>query len=199
MRIRYLAACMSAAALVASPSAFSDPGNGRSVARTWEDSDVVGGGFCDATGTLCGFFAALASIPRDTGEPPFGQYFVQAFDEVGNIVIIFCTGPEYAQTVSVNPQTGESSVNATLDPSAPSCVGSMTGPAFTISLSGTAAKGTYNSSSSAASRFEDGKLVGRAQSKQIDYPVTTLTGSIGFLSGTFNGAATTVRFTQFEK
>ncbi len=84
--------------------------------------------------------ASASYIHYDTSS----QTYVQKY--------VYCSGPNYANILSLNRGNGKSSINVTLDPSRPDCSGP---PGFivTLSLSGTA-DGVFMESTSGSGRSQ---------------------------------------------
>lgn len=83
-----------------------------------------------------------------------GWIQVQLLDyTIGFLLTIYCSGPEYANVVSLNMANGTSRLNAFLDPSVPNCSSTNVGSPVTLSLVGQA-DGIYRNISRGTSVLE---------------------------------------------
>lgn len=108
---------------------------------------------------------------------------------------INCTGPEFADAVTMNQSTGVVTVNATVDPSNPNCLAfNVSGPALTLRFSGRPDGNERVSESGAGTRQNFGEIV--KFNLQSDAFSEVFTGTTGLYTGAFAGRATSVRSTE---
>jgi hypothetical protein len=114
---------------------------------------------------------------------------------------IYCSGPAYANSVSVSPGNGNATIRATLDPLSSDCtfVYQVTGP-ISLNLNGYAnGLSRYSSETSFTNEFSGQVLKGRSQSDQFS---DTFKGTISSASGSFSGffgSASSYRNTQINR
>lgn len=107
---------------------------------------------------------------------------------------INCTGPEFADAVTMNQSTGVVTVNAMVDPSNPNCSAfNVSGPALTLKFSGKPDGNERVSESGAGTRQNFGEIV--QFNFQSDAFGEVFTGTTGLYTGAFTGRATSVRST----
>jgi hypothetical protein len=105
---------------------------------------------------------------------------------------INCTGPEFADAVTMNQSTGVVTVNAMVDPSNPNCFAfNVSGPALTLKFSGKPDGNERVSESGAGTRQNFGEIV--KFNFQSDAFGEVFTGTTGLYTGAFTGRATSVR------
>ena len=106
---------------------------------------------------------------------------------------VICAGPRFAGAVTVNKNSGASSVNAHLDPTAADCYGANS-TALTINLSGLPT-GAYRLSedNDATTHTLEGVTRVKTQSDAFD---ENYAGSIGYYSGALSGRAVASKVTQ---
>jgi hypothetical protein len=111
-------------------------------------------------------------------------------------VEIFCTGSAYIGVVSVNPADGKTTLNATLNPSDPSCKtwNNWKRGTVTVNLSGSYTDGGSRTSVTVTERryiYSNGTTY-RSTSKIDDFS-EVFTGSITGFSGPWTGSVTAGR------
>jgi hypothetical protein len=107
---------------------------------------------------------------------------------------VTCQGPAFANTVTVNKNTGVSSVNVLLDPNAPGCTG-FNSAAVTIAITGVPIGNYHRSETGSATTNYGGGSVDKT-SFQSEYFDETFSGSIGYYTGAFSGNAETAKVTS---
>jgi hypothetical protein len=111
---------------------------------------------------------------------------------------ITCTGPEFANAVTMNQSTGIVTVNATVDPSNPNCFAfNLSGPALTLKFSGRPDGNQRLSESGAGTQQNFGEIV--KFNFQSDTFSELFTGTTGLYTGAFTGTATSVHRTDRTK
>jgi hypothetical protein len=111
---------------------------------------------------------------------------------------INCTGPEFANAVTMNQSTGIVTVNAMVDPQNPNCFAfNASGPALTLKFSGRPDGNERVSESGAGTRQNFSEIV--KFNFQSDTFSELFTGSTGLYTGAFTGRATSVRSTERTK
>lgn len=195
MKIRHLAACVIAAAIVAVPASGA-PGRGMQVARFFTYFDDARG-FVWGDSLLLWFFAQRSD---DIYSGPYGYVEADAYDlNTGVWSAIVCGGPAYANALSVSPTNGDTSVNATLDPASPDCwdlYGNITSP-ITMALSGRA-DGSYHDSRHGNGSTQSGTEKYRYNTTHEQFG-EIFDGSNGFAFATFSGASVTERNIQLQQ
>lgn len=191
MKFSYLTACLASVALGASSTAFSAPPLGGSpVTKFGTTTDYAQGSVC-VSGACSGF----AAETKDANGVLTGT--VEAYYLAGPaLTFLYCQGPEYANVVSVNPGNGATTVNATLDPSAPGCTGNY-GATLHVSFTGTP-DGSYSSTNSGDGKSE---VPGLTQTYRFYGAVFSeaFTGTNGFMTGVMPGTALSNRITDITK
>ena len=191
MKSSYLTACLVSVALSASSTAFSAPPLGGSPVTKYDTTrDHAQGSVC-ISGACSGFFAET----KDANGVLTGT--VEAYYLAGpTLTFLYCEGPEYANIVSVNPGNGATTVNATLDPSAPGCTGTY-GATLRVSFTGTP-DGSYSSTNSGDGKSE---VPGLTQTYRFYGAVFSeaFTGTNGFITGVMPGTALSNRITDVTK
>jgi hypothetical protein len=105
---------------------------------------------------------------------------------------INCTGPEFADAVTVNQSTGVVTVNAMVDPQSPNCFAFyVSGPTLTLRFSGRPDGNERAAESGAGRRQNFGEIV--KFNFQSDVFSEVFTGTTGLYIGAFTGRATSVR------
>jgi hypothetical protein len=113
----------------------------------------------------------------------------------GMFQFINCTGPEFADAVTMNPSTGAVSVNAMVDPSNPNCFAfNFDGPALTLRVSGQPDGNERVSESGAGTRQNFSEII--KFNFQLDAFSQVFSGTTGLYTGVFTGRATSVRSTE---
>lgn len=108
---------------------------------------------------------------------------------------INCTGPEFADAVTMNQSTGVVTVNALVDPQNPNCFGfNVEGPALTLRFSGRPDGNERVAESGAGTRQNFGEIV--KFNFQSDTFSEVFTGTTGLYTGAFTGRATSVRSSE---
>jgi hypothetical protein len=150
-----------------------------------------------AQGTVCvsGACSGFTAEAKDANGVLTGT--VGAHYLVGpTLTFLYCEGPEYANIISVNPGNGATTVNATLDPSAPSCTGNY-GATLHVRVTGTP-DGGYSSTDSGDGKSE---VLGSTHRYRF-YGVAfseTFTGTNGFITGVMPGTVLSNRNTDITK
>ncbi|MGK6310017.1 hypothetical protein [Variovorax sp. DT-64] len=191
MKFSYLTACLLSIALGASSTAFSAPPLGGSpVTKHHTTRDYAQGAVC-VSGACSGFIAET----KDANGVLTGT--VEAYYLAGpTLTYLHCEGPEYANILSINPGNGATTVNATLDPSAPGCTGTY-GATLHLSFTGTP-DGTYSSTTSGDGKSE---VPGSTHRYRFNEHVFSeaFTGTNGFITGVMPGTALSHRITNITK
>jgi hypothetical protein len=108
---------------------------------------------------------------------------------------INCTGPEFANAVTMNPSTGAVSVNAMVDPLNPNCYAyNFDGPALTLRFSGQPDGNERVTESGAGTRQNFSETI--KFNFQSDAFSELFSGTTGLYTGVFTGRATSVRSTE---
>jgi hypothetical protein len=196
MKIRYITACVSAAIAMGSlPSAYGAPFNGTQVTQYRSTSDFASGFNCSIA-NVCTVFSAQAY--DDSNGVAQGFVYVQFFDlSTFQFQYIYCYGPNYATSTSVNPGSGKAVISATLDPSAPDCFNFNVGAPVAVNLSGQA-NGSYSNSQSGVSVQQFSGVKYQSNFK-ANYYSETFNGTIGAVSGPFDGSVSTYRSTNLQQ
>jgi hypothetical protein len=176
--------------LGASVSAFGAPLGDQPVTRYREVLDYAQGSSC-SSGACSGF-----SAQRNDGNGVLSGAVSSYFFTGTTLFVINCEGPEYADSVSVNRGNGATTVNATLDPSAPSCTGNY-GSTLQLSVTG-APDGSYNSTVSGSGKTEVPGSIERFDHTDVTF-IESVTGTNGFISGVIPGSAISKRNTNTTK
>ena len=194
MNLRYLAACVIAITIGTSSLAFAAPG-GQALVTKYKTMSVSVNLQAEV-GTVN--YSLSAQNYDDMDGVQQGIVAVQryGFDPVAGFFIggVTCSGPDFANTVTVNRSNGVSSVRVLLDPSAPGCTG-FNASAVTIAISGVPI-GNYNKSETGSATINYGGGSIDKTSFQSDYFDETFSGSIGDYSGAFSGNAETAKVTS---
>jgi hypothetical protein len=176
-------------------SLYSAGGNGTDVTHFLSRSDMVSGSkFVGTKNTsfTAGTFDDLKGVGQGHAEVSSNDFGTGTFD------FISCSGPAYANIVSVNKNNGDSSLNVTLDPLAPGCFAtpSVTAP-VTIAITGLfngLHQTSNNGGTSTTTIFNGTSLVSFKGTLSGDFFSETFMGVIGSIaSGPFDGNASTSR------
>jgi hypothetical protein len=189
MKVRYLAACMMIATSGASPLALGAPGNGAQ-ATQWR-ANVAQAAGAASDGVADYSFFAQAYV--DVDGVPAGSIYVDSFGSFYQY--ISCSGPEYANVVSMNQSLGTATVNGTLDPASPNCYSvNYNGGPLTVHISGQPDGSERNSQSGTGTLLIGGTT--NKYSFQSDDFTATFTGTSGLYEGTFSGRTLAARSTN---
>jgi hypothetical protein len=188
MKIRFVAVLVLVTCLLAG-SLYSIPGNGTQVTQVLTRSDSALGSTYVGT-TLTNFSANAYDDQKGVAQ---GTVSVISQDSsAGTYSYIQCSGQDYANIVSVNSTSGDTIVNATLNPASPSCSSYSVSSPITISLTGQF-DGVYQESRIGANTTtSDGTSF--KSNFSYDSFSETFTGTIGHASGPFSGNSNTTRF-----
>jgi hypothetical protein len=187
MKIRFVAVLVLVTCLLAG-SLYSIPGNGTQVTQFLSRMDHVEGQ--KSVGTTNTFF--LANTYDDMNGVAQGDVTVSNEDDsTGTFNYISCSGPAYANIVSVKPTSGDSSVNATLNPASPSCISNGVFAPVTVSITGQFNGIFQQSQTGTATNTSNGMSF--KSNFTSDFFTETFTGTVGFASGPFSGNVTTSR------
>lgn len=167
------------------------PGGGTVVTNFLTRIDQVAGSVDD--GVTNNYFSAYTY--DDPSGVAQGSVSTTSYNYLTSVYsYIFCSGPAYANAVSVNPGNGNSSVNVTLDPASPSCYSYNVAAPVTISVAGRA-DGTSDYHS--AGTYKQTHLgVTWKGNYQYDQYQSAFNGTNGFGSGPFSGYSYTQRNSQ---
>jgi hypothetical protein len=190
MKIRFVAVLVMVTCLLAG-SLYSVPGNPTEATQFLSRHDqVIGQKFVDNTNT---FF--IANTHDDLKGVAQGDVTISSEDNsTGRFHSISCSGPAYANILSVNKVSGDVSVNATLNPASPGCFSSTDFAPVTVSISGQFNGILQTSQTGIATNTSDGMSF--KSNVSTDFFTETFTGTVGFASGPFSGNATTTRSNQ---
>lgn len=193
MKLRNLAAGVFATMMGVSSLALAGPGGQAVVTKQKTTFTVVNLG-----AEVDGASYSMTARNFDDAEGVLqGEISVQRFGFDANGVLSFsfitCSGPAFANTVTVNKTSGASSVNAVLDPLAPGCFGFNT-TTLVVAITGTP-NGTFSRSDTGTTIL---KFVGFTEkaSFQSDGFDENFSGSIGYYSGAFTGNAESAKITN---
>lgn len=194
MKIPYLLASIVATALVASPLAYSAPSHGAQVTHFNSFNVNAYGCFDNYPSYTC--FYANAYDDFYSGQRQ-GDVAVYGYDVTYSYYDIRCSGPAYANVVSVNRGNGNSSINATLDPSSDDCSNYNVSAPVTLNVAGKY-DGNYRYSYNGTGK-ETYYGVNYKYNSQNDYFGETFIGTNGFYTGTFTGNAFIEHRTERQK
>lgn len=194
MKTRYLAACVIASSLVASPLALAAPGGQTYNLKYKTALSVVNLG-AEINGVQ---YSLSANSFDDMDGVQQGSIFVSRFgiDPASGFFsynFMQCSGPAFANIVTVSKTSGAATVNAVLDPANPSCF-AFNSTALTISITG-APTGSYARSDAGTTTFQYVGAMEKA-SFQSDSFDENFAGTIGYYTGAFSGNAETAKITQ---
>ena len=178
---------MTVAAVLVAPAAYSAPGGGAQVEHYLTRSASVDGWVYD--GNAYNYFSGQAY--DDLNGVAQGQVYSQSYDyNTYTYGYIGCSGPAYADAVSVAVNSNSSSVNAMLDPASPDCYSYNVPEPITVTADGQF-DGNYASSSN-GNRKETSYGTSYKSNYKDDYWTQTFSDADnGFYSGTFTGSAST--------
>jgi hypothetical protein len=182
------------AALIALPMMAHAGPKGAQTLQYKQSGQQAGGSV--SAGNIDYSFIAQSYIDFDGTRAGF--VYVESADYFGGTGVqsIQCRGPEFANAVTVNQSTGNSSVNAVLDPANPNCFTSFLYGAGAIALRVIGqSDGTDRYSESGTITQTSGTSVFK-QNYQGDDIYSTSTGSNGFYTGTFTGRVQSFRSTN---
>ena len=191
MKPRYLTRCLISIALGASSTAFSAPPFGGSPVTKYDSTRDYAAGTVCVSGACSGFTAEKKDANGELTGTVGAHYLVG-----GILTFLYCEGPEYANIISVNPGNGATTVNATLDPSAPGCTGNY-GATLHLSVTGTP-DGSYSSTESGDGKSEVPGSTHRYRFYGAAFG-ETFTGTNGFIVGVMPGTALSNRNTDITK
>jgi hypothetical protein len=191
MKFRPTAACILLAALGVSPLVHAAP---QGVKPTHFKAAIVtaAGSASAAEGDYS--FEAKSYIDIDGTRA--GSVSMESFSAFYSFVT--CTGPEFANAVTMNQSTGAVTVAADIDPSNPNCyaVNFSSGP-LKLRISGAANSDERISESGTGTRQSFGTT--DKYNFQSDTFSETFSGSTGMYTGVFSGRATSSRSTNRTK
>jgi hypothetical protein len=152
--------------------------------------------FAEAAGyasTPQGDYSFIAKSYTDFDGSRAGFVSIDGFG--ATVQFINCTGPEFADAVTMNPSTGAVSVNALVDPLNPNCFAfNISGPALTLRFSGQPDGNERVSESGAGTRQNFSETI--KFNFQSDAFSEVFSGTTGLYTGVFTGRATSVRSTE---
>lgn len=194
MKYHCLAACIIASSWLASPLALAAPG-GQTLNVKYKTSLAVVNFGTDINGVQ---YSLSANSFDDMDGVAQGSIFVSRFGfdpTLGYFSYNFmqCSGPAFANIVTVNKTSGAATVNAVLDPANPSCF-AFNSTAVTISITG-APTGSYARSDSGTTTFQYVGAMEKASFQSDSFDVN-FSGTIGYYTGAFTGNAETAKITQ---
>lgn len=191
MKHHSFAACLGIVTACALPLAHAQP-----AART--QTNQLRAAIAEAAGfatTLQGDYSFNAKSYVDFDGSRAGSVFIDSFAFPGGLSFISCTGPEFANAVTMNQSTGVVTVDALIDPSSPNCFAfNYTGAPLALRFAG---KPDGNERVS-----ENGNGTQQLFSEtfkfnfQSDSFSETFSGSTGLYTGVFTGRATYSRSTN---
>lgn len=194
MKFQSIAACLGIVAACALPLAHAAPLAGTQTSHLRATSAEAGG----FASTPQGDYSFTAKSYTDFDGSRAGSVFIDSFAFPGGFTFISCTGPEFANAVTMNQSTGAVSVNAPIDPSSPNCFAfNYTGGPLTLRFAGLP-DGSERVS-------ENGNGTQQLFSEifkfnfQSDSFSETFSGSTGLYTGVFTGRATFGRSTNRSK
>lgn len=194
MKLRNLAAGLVVASMGMSSLALAGPGGQAVVTKQKTAFTVVNLG-AEVDGSS---YSMTARNFDDAAGVMQGEISVQRFGfdpSTGGLSFSFitCSGPTFANTVTVNKTSGASSVNAVLDPAAPGCFGFNT-TTLVVAITGTS-NGTFSRSDTGTTIL---RFVGFTEkaSFQSDGFDENFSGSIGYYTGAFTGNAESAKITN---
>ena len=191
MKIRFVAVLVLVTCLLAG-SLYSIPANGTHVTQFLSREDSASGEMYVGS-TYTSFnadtFDDLRGVAQGTVTILYIDFSTGAFKSIS------CSGPAYANSVSVKPTSGDSSVNATLDPAdLSSCSSYNVFAPVTISLTG-----QFDGISQVSQIGNDKSTYNGTSFKSnftLDSFSETFTGTLGFASGPISGTAHASRFNE---
>jgi hypothetical protein len=181
MKIQYLVASMAAAAVLVAPSAYSAPGGGAVVTKFLTQSEYVNGFYGDGN-INTGFSAQVYDEMNGVAQGYVYSYYNDY--NTGNYSFIECSGPAYANAVSV--ERGSSAIYATLDPASPDCYSYNVLASITITANGQF-DGNYSNSNKGNGKQTYLGTNYKFNFKSDGWSQTFSDADNGFYSGTFTG------------
>jgi hypothetical protein len=152
---------------------------------------------------LCAFVSAMVEDDPGTGQIK-GRISAVIYDNSSYqpYISVHCEGPAYAGMITINTGTGESTLNATVDPNDPAftsyCYQFGTNQPVTISLRGTYSPGSFRQSESRPGTTTiSGATTKYTQS--VDGFGEAFNGTIAGYSVTIHGGATYIRGNNVTK
>lgn len=183
MKIQYLVASMTVAAVLVAPSAYCAPGGGTQVTHYLTRQAYVSG--YANVGNTYNYFSG--QVYDDMNGVAQGSVYSQSYDDnTYTYSFISCSGPAYANAVSVKGN-GRSAVNATLDPNSPDCYSYNLFAPITVTADGQF-DGNYASSNNGNGKSTYGGATYKYNTKSDSWS-QTFTADNGFYSGTYTGDA----------
>jgi hypothetical protein len=175
----------------ASPLALPAPPN--ATQATHYRASVAQAAGSVSTGGVDYSFQAQSYV--DVDGAPGGSVYIDSFNGSPPYQYISCSGPEFANVVSMNQGTGTVTVNAVIDPSSPRCyVYAFSGGPLALKVSGQPDGSYRNSQSGTGTETMSG--VTSKYNFQSDEFGEAFTGTSGLYTGTFTGRALTARSTN---
>ena len=192
MKTRSIAACMMIATAGVSSLALGAPPHGAQATHT--RANVAQAAGTASSGGVDYSFQAQAFIDVDGSLA--GSVYVESFGGSPAFQFISCSGPEFANVVSMNQSTGAVTVNAALDRTNPNCFSfpDSSGPSMTLKLSGQPDGSYRNAQSGTGTEQISGSTF--KYNFQSDEFGESFIGSTGFYTGTFSGRALSARSTN---
>ncbi|MGZ8194565.1 MAG: hypothetical protein ACXWTH_02960 [Methylosarcina sp.] len=182
-------------AVLASSSAYSAPGGiGMQVSPFKEHSDFVYVVYQDGE-----FVTFVDARSYDDSFGPNGWVTVGAYDysSTQSTGFISCAGPAFANAVSVNKNSGDTSINATLDPSdTTNCSSYNVFASVTVDLAGQ--NDGWKISNQGTGKSTDNGTNYKYNFQAEDFS-ESFTGTNGFYTGTFGGTASSIHHTSLTK
>ena len=184
-----------AATVVASPLTYSAPSHGTQVTKFLSFLESAYGYYDDGVGSYAVFQAVAYD---DFSGQRQGWATVYGYDSnTSSDYSIRCSGPAYANVVSVNKINGDSSINATLDPSSGDCSNYNVSAPVTLNVAGKYdGNDRYSTNGTGKGTYYGANY---KYNSQYDSFGETFTGTNGFYTGTFTGGAGTERRTERQK
>jgi hypothetical protein len=187
MKLHSIATCMIAASACASSALAAPLGFTQAThmhANIAQAAGTVSSGGVDYS------FQAKSYVDFDGSRAGF--VYVDSFSFASGFQFVTCTGPEFANVVSMNQSTGSVTVNGTLDLANPNCYAvNYSGAALTLQLSGQPDGSYRNSQGGTGTETINGTVA--KYNFQSDEFGEVFTGSTGMYTGTFTGRGYTGR------
>lgn len=176
---------MTVAAVLVTPTAYSAPGGGAVVTKFLTQNDYVYGYYFD--GNINADFSA--QVYDDMNGVAQGSVYSSYYDyNTGIYSYISCSGPAYANAVSVKSNESSSTINATLDPASPDCYSYNVFAPITVTANGQF-DGNYSSSNHGNGKETYLGTNYKYNSKSSNWSQTFSDADNGFYSGTYTGGA----------
>lgn len=182
MKIRFFAALVLVTGLLVG-SLYSAP-SGLQIEHFKFKKDAVSGFKNDGPNSI--------SFQAESRDDINGYVSVISFNNITGMLNFLISCPSGPTSVSVNPGTGNSSVNATLDPAAPGCFSMNVSAPVTITLTGQP-DGSFHDSGNGNGMSTSFGISSKFNSSQ-DIFGETFTGTVGSASGSFSGDAEAIRY-----